>query len=85
MGELLDKLNAPKTLGKGRPEDANRALVDQFAEDLFSVVEKVHTTARKLNLPGMPLHVVRKWTRQAPLQALGVAFLVGVILARPKR
>jgi hypothetical protein len=85
MGELLDKLNAANTSGKGRSENAHRATVDLFAEDLFSVSEKGDTAVKKLNSPGMPLHVVSKWTRQAPLQALGVAFLVGVILGRPKR
>jgi hypothetical protein len=85
MGELLDKLNAANTSGKGRPENAHRATEDAFTDDFFSLSETVHTAGKKLNLPGMPLHVVSKWTRQAPLQALGVAFLVGVILARPKR
>jgi hypothetical protein len=33
----------------------------------------------------MPLDTVTRWTRQAPLQALAAAFLVGVILTRRRR
>jgi hypothetical protein len=32
--------------------------------------------------PGMPLDTLSRWTRQAPLQALAVAFLVGVLATR---
>jgi hypothetical protein len=35
--------------------------------------------------PGMPLDVVANAVRQAPLTALGIAFLVGVMFARPGR
>jgi hypothetical protein len=35
--------------------------------------------------PGMPLDIVAKAARQAPLAALGIAFMLGVVLARPRR
>ena len=35
--------------------------------------------------PGMPLDVVAKAVRQAPLAALAIAFMVGVVFARPGR
>jgi hypothetical protein len=35
--------------------------------------------------PGMPLDVLAKAVRQAPLAALGIAFLIGVVFASPRR
>src|SRR3984957_21061029 len=35
--------------------------------------------------PGMPLELVVYAVRQAPLAALGIAFMVGVVFARPRR
>jgi hypothetical protein len=35
--------------------------------------------------PGMPLDVVAKAVRQAPLAALGIAFMVGLVFARRSR
>jgi hypothetical protein len=35
--------------------------------------------------PGMPLDVLAQAVRQAPLAALAIAFMVGVVLARPRR
>jgi hypothetical protein len=34
--------------------------------------------------PGMPLHTLAKAVRQAPLAALAIAFMVGVVFARPR-
>ena len=47
MGELLDKLNAANTSGKGRPENAHRATEDAFTDDFFSLSETVHTAGKK--------------------------------------
>ncbi len=35
--------------------------------------------------PGMPLDIVANAVRQAPLAALGIAFLIGVMFAWPRR
>jgi len=35
--------------------------------------------------PGMPLDVVATAVREAPLAALAIAFMVGVVFARPRR
>jgi hypothetical protein len=35
--------------------------------------------------PGMPLDIVVKAVREAPLAALGIAFMLGVVFARPSR
>jgi hypothetical protein len=35
--------------------------------------------------PGMPLDIVVNAVRQAPLAALGIAFMLGIVFARPRR
>jgi hypothetical protein len=35
--------------------------------------------------PGMPLDIVVRSVREAPLAALGIAFMLGVVFARPRR
>ena len=85
MGELLDKLGAVEAFEDGQVQDAHRPLADGVAQKLSSIAEKVQAIADRLSSPGMPLDIIGKWTRKAPLQALGVAFLIGVILARPRR
>jgi hypothetical protein len=35
--------------------------------------------------PGMPLDIVVKAVREAPLAALGIAFMVGLVFASPRR
>jgi hypothetical protein len=38
--------------------------------------------AKSMPRPGMPLDALRRLTRQALLQALAIAFLVGVLVTR---
>jgi hypothetical protein len=35
--------------------------------------------------PGMPLDIVMKAVREAPLAALGIAFMIGLVFASPRR
>jgi hypothetical protein len=35
--------------------------------------------------PGMPLDIVVKAVREAPLAALGIAFMIGLVFASPRR
>jgi hypothetical protein len=35
--------------------------------------------------PGMPLDIVVRAVREAPLAALGIAFMLGFVFARPRR
>jgi hypothetical protein len=74
MGELLDALNELDEREAARDAPRKWAL-DQAAE----AVDKAIEACRE---PGMPLYTLSRWTRQAPLQALAVAFLVGVLVAR---
>jgi hypothetical protein len=78
MGELLDALNA---LDDGpAPEPVNR--LDQVAQTFRSAGQQVNEAIETLKEPGMPLDKVARLTRQAPLQALAAAFLIGVLFTR---
>jgi hypothetical protein len=43
---------------------------------------RVNEAIEAVQEPGMPLDMLSRWTRQTPLQALAVAFLVGVLFTR---
>jgi hypothetical protein len=56
------------------------------------VIDSVQTTAQRISeavttakKPGMPLDVLAASVRQAPLAALAVAFMIGVVFARPRK
>jgi hypothetical protein len=74
MGDLLEALNAADDRDSPRDQPRKPA-IDRAAE----AVDKAIEACRE---PGMPLYTLSRWTRQAPLQALAVAFLVGVLVAR---
>jgi hypothetical protein len=81
MGELLDALNAVDSDAAGPTKSA----VDQAAELFRSASEKVNEAIDAVREPGMPLDAISRWARQAPLQALAAAFLIGVMTARRRR
>jgi hypothetical protein len=81
MGELLDALNAADSDAAAPTKSA----VDQ-AVDLFRFAgQKVNEAIDAVQEPGMPLDTISRWARQAPLQALAAAFLIGVMTARRRR
>jgi hypothetical protein len=81
MGELLDALNAADSDAAAPTKSA----VDQAAELSRSASEKVKEAIDAVRKPGTPLGAISRWARQAPLQALAAAFLIGVMTARRRR
>jgi hypothetical protein len=81
MGELLDALNAADSDAAAPTKSA----VDQAAEPFRFASQKVNEAIDAVQEPGMPLDTISRWARQAPLQALAAAFLVGVMAARRRR
>jgi hypothetical protein len=81
MGELLDRLNEmdPRPHAPGEPI---KSLADQVAGAFRSASQRVNEVIDAVQEPGAPLDKLSHWTRQAPLQALAVAFLAGVIISR---
>jgi hypothetical protein len=81
MGELLDKLNASGT----RADAATKSALDQASDFFRAASQKVDAAVESVREPGMPLDRISRWTRQMPLQALAVAFLLGVMTVRRRR
>ena len=81
MGELLDRLNAMDSRPRA-PGEPIRSVADQAAQAFRSASQRVNEVIEAVREPGMPLDTLSRWTRQAPLQALAAAFLVGVIMTR---
>ena len=66
------------TTTRRRPGPINP--LDQAARGFRSASRRVNEAIAVVQEPGMPLEVLARFTRQAPLQALAVAFLVGVLV-----
>ncbi len=81
MGELLDRLNEMDSRPRA-PGEPIKSLADQAAEVFRSASQRVNDVIEAVRSPGMPADKLSQWTRQAPLQALAAAFLVGVIVSR---
>ncbi len=79
MGELLDALNSLEN-NVAAPEPMH--LVDRAGQAFRSASQGIKEAIDAARAPGMPLDTLSCWTRQAPLQALSVAFLIGVIMTR---
>jgi hypothetical protein len=79
MGELLDALNA---LDDSGPAPKPIKPLDQVAQAFRSTGQRVNETIEALREPGMPLEKLARLTRQAPVQALAAAFLIGVLFTR---
>jgi hypothetical protein len=56
--------------------------LDQVAKAFRSASQQVNEAIEIIQEPGMPLDMLSRWTRRAPLQALAAAFLVGVLVTR---
>jgi hypothetical protein len=80
MGELLDALNAADAGGVA--PDGPKSTVDQATDAFRSASRRVGEAVDAARQPDMPLDVLTKLVRQAPLQSLAIAFLVGAVVAR---
>ena len=80
MGELLDALNELDRRETAAPINP----FDQAAQAFRSASQRVNEAIEVIQEPGMPLDMLRRWARQAPLQALAAAFLVGILFTRQR-
>jgi len=80
MGELLDALNAVET---GRlPRRRRKSTLEQVTETFQSASRQVEEAVEAARQPDMPLDILARLVRQAPLQSLAVAFMAGVMVSR---
>ena len=75
-GEPLQDTEGPSKLNQAR--EAVQATVQTVRETTRSVADAIEAGRR----PGAPLDRLARWTREAPLHALAVAFMVGILLGR---
>ena len=76
-------------IDEAKPVPDGPSKLDQATEAVQAAAETVKETTRSVadaieagRRPGAPLDRLARWTREAPLQALAVAFLTGALLAR---
>jgi hypothetical protein len=78
-------------IGEGEPLRTTEgpSKLDEAKETVQSAADTVKVTAQHLGeaidagrRPGAPLDRLANWAREAPLHAVTVAFLVGVLLGR---
>jgi hypothetical protein len=81
MGELLDRLNAMDSRPRA-PGESIRSVAEQAAQAFRFASRRVNEAIETVQEPGMPADMLRRMTRQAPVQALAIAFLVGILIAR---
>jgi hypothetical protein len=77
-------------IGEGEPlQTDSPSKFEQAKEAVQTATEDVKTTSRAIRdvidrRPGAPLDRLAEWTREAPLHALLVAFLFGMVVG-PRR
>jgi hypothetical protein len=54
-------------------------------DGIQSASQHVSDAIQTSRQPGMPLDTLARAVREAPLAALGIAFMLGVVFARPRR
>jgi hypothetical protein len=64
------------------PEEPSTAA--KVADGIKTATGAVSDAIKAGREPGMPLDTLAKAVRQAPLAALAIAFMVGVVFARPR-
>jgi hypothetical protein len=90
MGELLDALNEmdDRTIPREfiiPPDKPSHIFADLAAQVFRSASRTVNEAIELLLEPNMPLDMLSRWTRRAPLPALAIAVLVGMRVARRRR
>jgi hypothetical protein len=78
LGELLDSLNGIDAGNGVAGEPASPAIIDEATE---TVVGRPEGTVRRRTA----IELLTNWVRQAPLQSLAVAFLLGAAFSRRRR
>jgi ElaB/YqjD/DUF883 family membrane-anchored ribosome-binding protein len=77
-GEPLETASSPTKLNQAM--EAVQAAVQTVSDTTQSLTDAVERGRR-----GAPLDRLAHWAREAPLHALAVAFLLGVMLGRRRR
>ena len=63
------------------PQSETKSTLDQATETIQSATRRVSDVVDAARQPDMPLDVLVKLVRQAPLQSLAIAFVLGLMVA----
>jgi hypothetical protein len=66
------------------PEEPAQSTVAHVAETLQSASRHVSDAIETSRQPGMPLDIVTRMVREAPLASLAIAFMLGVTFSRKR-
>ncbi|MBR0695934.1 hypothetical protein [Bradyrhizobium lablabi] len=75
-GEPLQQSDGPRKL------DEAKEAVHVATETVKAAAQNVADAIEAGRQPGAPLDRLVRWTREAPLHAITVAFLIGVVIGR---
>jgi hypothetical protein len=64
------------------PEEPAQSAISQVADGIQSASQRISDAIETGQQPGMPLDILAARVRGAPLAALAIAFLVGVLAGR---
>ena len=77
---MSDEFTAADTF---EPRSSNeKSAVDRAAETIRSASHRVSDAIDAGREPDMPLDILTKLVREAPLPSLAIAFLLGILVAR---
>jgi hypothetical protein len=71
------------TMDEFTPQEPGAA--EKVIDGIQAASERVSDAIQTSRQPGMPLDTLARAVREAPLAALGIAFMLGVVFARPRR
>jgi hypothetical protein len=78
-GEPLNDIDGPSRL------DRAKEAVQAAGETVKATTQTLAKAIDEGRRPGAPLDRLARWTREAPLHAIAVAFLLGIIAAGRRR
>jgi hypothetical protein len=67
------------------PNEPTESTTSKIVDGIQSASQHVSDAIETGRRPGMPLDTLAKAVREAPLAALGIAFMLGVVFARPRQ
>ena len=65
------------------PDDSNeKSPAERAAETIKAASQSINEAIETGRQPGMPLDILTKFVREAPLHSLAIAFLLGIVITR---
>jgi hypothetical protein len=79
---MVDEFSAADVPGIQPEPPSDRSAGEKAAETIKAASQSVNRAIETGREPGMPLDILSKMVREAPLHSLAVAFLLGMVVSR---